>query len=233
MIKQTMKPLTVLGTTLMALAAAAAVAAVMAQTDTQPKFPPNPWADKSDAERQADVDAAHKRNDEYLLAFVASKQDPRALAVIEIEAYAAPLADLPSSVAAADLIVRVVVEGTTFQINPSGGLPIALSTVRVASVDKGAPGGDVIVVRQLGGPVAQPNGGALARLDNDESILPGDDVVLFLQRASDGRYTTQPGTGVYFVRDGRAYAEEANPFGGQMSGLSVAEVTESIAAAVE
>ena len=108
-----------------------------------------------------------------------------------------------------------------------------LSTVRVTTVDKGNPGAGVIVVRQLGGPVAQANGGAFARLDNDEPILPGDDVVLFLQQASDSRYEAQPGTGVYFIRNGRAYAEEANPFGDQMSGLSVAEVAESIASAVQ
>ncbi len=233
MTKYTLKPLTVLVTTLMALAAAAAVAAVIGQADSPPGFPPNPWAGKSDAERQADVDAAHKRNDEYLLDFIASKQDPRRLPVIEIEVYAAPLADLSTSASVADVIVRGVVEDTTFQINPSGGLPIALSTVRITAVEKGAPDGGVIVVRQLGGPVAQSNGGAFARLENDEPILSGDDVILFLQRGSDGRYTTQPGTGVYYVRDGKTYAEEANPFGDQMSGLSVAEATESIASAVE
>jgi hypothetical protein len=234
MIKHSTKPLTVLATTLIALAAAAAVAAVMAQTDTQPKvFPANPWADKSDAERQADVDAAHKRNDEYLVAFIASKQDPRSLPVIEIDSYAAPLADLSSSVEAADVIVRGMVEDTTFEVNPSGGLPVMVSTVRIASVDKGTVTAGVVSVRQLGGPVAQPDGGAFARLDNDEPILPGDDVILFLQRASAGQYTPQPGTGVYFVKDGRTYAEEANPFGDQMSGLSATEVTKSIESVVQ
>lgn len=234
MIKRTTKPLTLFATTLIALAAAAAVAAVMAQTDTQPKmFPPNPWAEKSDTERQADVDAAHKRNDEYLRAFIASEQDPRSLPVIEINSYAAPLADLSAAVAAADVIVRGVVEDTTFEVNPSGGLPIMVSTVRIASVDKGTSGGSIIAVRQLGGPVAQPEGGAFARLENDEPILPGDDVILFLQRASAGHYTPQPGTGVYFVKGGRIYAEEANPFGDQMSGLSALELATSVESVVE
>lgn len=232
MIKHMIKPLTVLATTGTALVVATAVAGVTMRSDEQPRIPPNPWADKSDAERQADVDAAHQRNNEYLLDFITSKQDPRSLPVLEIMAWAAPFPDLPSAVQAADVILRGVVESTSFEINPSGGLPIALSAVRITSLDKGVPGGSVIVVRQLGGPVAQAKGGAFARLSNDESILPGDDVVLFLRAAADGRYTTQPGTGVYFVRDGRAYAEEANPFGDQLSGLSVTAVRGSIASAI-
>lgn len=234
MIKHTMKPLTLLGTTLIALVAAAAVAAVVAQTGSElPKFPPNPWEGKSDAERQADVDAAHRRNDEFLLEFVASGQDPRSLPVLEVAAYAAPLPNLPSAVAAADVIARGVVEDTTFEINPSGGLPIMLSTVRIVSIDKGTTDSGTIVVRQLGGPVAQSDGGAFARLDNDEPILPGDDVLLFLKRAPDGAFTTQPGTGVYFVRNGRMYAEEANPFGDQMSGRTTAEVMTTIESAAQ
>lgn len=219
MLKRAPRSLAVFATATVALAAAATFAAVTAQSDLQPKFPPNPWAGKSDAERQADVDAAHKRNDEYLREFIASGNDPRSLPVVEIAAYAKPLPDLPSAVEAADVVVRGVVEETTFEINPSGGLPIMRSSVRIATTGKGGlGGGSVVVVRQLGGPVAQPDGGAFARLDNDEPILPGDEVVLFLQRASDGAYAPQPGTGVYFIKEGRTYAEEANPFGEQVSG---------------
>jgi hypothetical protein len=228
------KPLALLSTTVAALLLAAAAAAVMAQTGAGEKlFPPNPWAYKSDAERQAEVDAAHQRNNDYLASFIASGQDPRSLPVAEIEAYARPLQDLPSSIAEADVIARGLVEQTTFQPNPSGGLPIALSSVRVTSIMKGKPGADTIVVRQLGGPVAGSKGGVFARLDNDESILPGDDVILFLLPTSDGAYTAQPSTGVYFVRDGRAYPERLNPFRGQLSGLAVDEASTMITSMID
>lgn len=223
------KPATIVLSSVLALAA---VAAAIGQSDPTPTFPENPWADKSDAERQADVDAAHKRNDEYLLAFVASKQDPRSLPTLEIPQFAAPLGDLLTAAAAADLILRGVVEETTFQINASGGLPVSSSTVRIAAQIKGNADGDTITVTQLGGPVAQSEGGAFAHLTGAEPILPGDDVLLLLQRDPDGRYAAQSGTGVYYIRDGKTQPQKSNPFGAQMSGLNVAEATTLIRSAI-
>jgi hypothetical protein len=92
MIKHPLKPLIALTALAAAFFAATTLAGVTAQDDLTPGFPPNPWANKSDAERQADVDAAHERNDNYLRAFVASGRDPRELPVLEIPSYAAPSA---------------------------------------------------------------------------------------------------------------------------------------------
>ncbi len=213
----------------LALAAAAAVNAFLGET-VDDKFPANPWEGKSDAERQADVDAAHKRNDDYLREFVASGGDPRALPRIAIQSYAAPLATEDAAARRADLIVRGIVESTAFAPNPSGGLPIAISTVRVSDTRKGFAGA-VVEVRQLSGPVAQEKGGAFAHLDTDEPLLPGDDVILLLEQANDGMMTAQPGTGIYFVRDGVVEAEALNPFADAMNGRSAGDVLASLAAA--
>jgi hypothetical protein len=125
------------------------------------------------------------------------------------------------------VIVRGIVERTTFEVNPSGGLPIATSTVRVLSVQKGVVETNVIVVRQSGGPMAQEVDGALAQLDTGELILPGDDVVLLLRRGDRG-YSPEPATGVYFVRDGRTYAQALNPFGNELAGQPVVTLIDTI-----
>ncbi len=212
----------------LALAAAATVNAFLGET-VDDKFPANPWEGKSDAERQADVDAAHKRNDDYLREFIASGEDARALPRIAIEAYAPPPATEDAATKRAELIVRGNVESTAFAPNPSGGLPIAISTVRVSDTRKGFAGA-VVEVLQLGGPVAQEKGGAFAHLDTDEPLLPGDDVILLLEQADDGMMTAQPGTGIYFVRDGIIAAEQSNPFGDQMNGRAAGDVLASLTA---
>lgn len=220
----TIRPLAALIAIAAALVAAATFTVVAATGDVGPKFPRNPWANKSDAERQADVDAAHERNDDYLRGFVASGRDPRDLPVLWIPSYAAPLPSLRSSVAAADVILRGVVADTAFEVNPSGGMPIALSAVRVSTVAKGTASPEMIVLRQSGGPVAQEIDGALVQLDTGELILPGDDVVLFLQRVDDAQFRAQAGTGVYFIRSGLTYPEAANPFADEVAYRKVTDV---------
>ncbi len=70
----------------------------------------------------------------------------------------------------------------------------------------------MVTVTQLGGPVAHGQGGALAELDADELILPGDQVVLLLtQPVAGGSLRTVQGGGVYFVRNG-AMAGESSEF---------------------
>lgn len=211
----------------LALAAAVTVNAVFQGPGSGKILPSNPWEGKSDAERQTDVDAAHKRNDDYLRAFVAQGLDPRSLPVIEIDAYAAPLDTEDASTARADLIVRGRVKSTTFSPNPSGGMPISISNVIVSRTEKGQVS-ESVNARQLAGPVAQANGGALVHLHNDEPLLPGDDVILLLEKADDGTMVTQPGTGIYFVRNGITIAEDTNPFGAQLSGRSAEELMQSL-----
>jgi hypothetical protein len=63
------------------------------------------------------------------------------------------------------------VEAVEFAVNPSGGMPIATSRIRVHQTIKGASSED-IAVTQLGGPVAHRSGGALAELADNELALP-------------------------------------------------------------
>jgi hypothetical protein len=97
----------------------------------------------------------------------------------------------------------------------------------VAAIVEGQAGADIIV-RQLAGPVPQDEGGALAHLDTSEPILPGDDVVLFLQVASKGGYAPQPGTGIYFIHDGKLIPERSSPFAAEFDGLSLDDALEAI-----
>lgn len=47
----------------------------------------------------------------------------------------------------------------------------------------------------------------------DELVLPGDQVLLFLNRSSEGEYyVALPGAGVYFIRGEVVVAGEANRF---------------------
>ena len=59
-----------------------------------------------------------------------------------------------------------VVREVHFAADPNGNIPRMTASVNVTSVGGGALAGSTIFVRQLGGPVALPNGsGALMRLD--------------------------------------------------------------------
>lgn len=58
---------------------AAVITAIAGGGSPAPPFPPNPNAGKSDAQRQAEVDAARQRAVEYLRNFVAAGTDPRTL----------------------------------------------------------------------------------------------------------------------------------------------------------
>ena len=183
----------------------------------------NPEAGLSDSQRQALHDAAHARNSQFLHDFVAGGGDPRSLPVVLVESYGAPPLTLADALAESDAVVQGTVRGVTFADNPSGGMPLATATVDVTRKFKGAIG-SVITVRQLGGPVAQGTGGALAEIDTDRLLLPGDEAILMLRIGTSGNFNTLPGAGVNLIKNGRVEAEAANPFGLLFTGRTVDEV---------
>ncbi len=153
----------------------------------------------TDDERQARVDAARERERRYLADFVAGGEDPRALPRIYIETFAAAPSTLDEVVREASLIVRGTVVATTFTISDEG-LSRATSRVSVRDVVDGEPLAE-IVVEQRGGPVPQEDGGALAALESDPIVLPGDEVILLLRAGEGGAFHTVHG-GIYLVESG-------------------------------
>lgn len=172
----------------------------------------------STAQRQAIVDQAHARNNQFLQKF---HGDPHTLPVVEVSTYAAPPTSLSQADSASTLILIGRVQGVTFSSNPSGGMPRAISTIVVERVLKGTPTSLLITVSQLGGPVAQGQGGALAQFDTDKLLLGGDHVLVMLSIGAGGTYSPVPGAGVNEIdANGRIVPEDGNPFGYQIAGKS-------------
>ncbi|PZS09774.1 MAG: hypothetical protein DLM70_01250 [Chloroflexi bacterium] len=196
--------------TLLVVGAGLATSAVLAQSiGGGGKTAHNAEAGLSDSQREAIHAAAHAQNNAYLRTFVAQHQDAHELPVVWVQSWAAPPATLQVAAQAAGTIVLGNVLNVNFAPNPSGGLPIATARVQVARTIKGRAA-SVITVTQLGGPVAHGQGGALAELDADQLILPGDQVVLLLvPLAADGMLRTVQGGGVYFVRNGVMASENS------------------------
>jgi hypothetical protein len=177
---------------------------------------PDPWAGLSDARRNAVVDQTHAQNVRYLRDFEARHGDPRSLPVIRIDTFRGVPESLGIAAAQAAVVMQGAVRGVHFTAGANGGLPQMTASVEVRSVGRGALPGSTIEVRQLGGPVAQPNGGgALVRLDSEELMFPGDGVVLLLTQTRSGvsQYRPVLGAGVYFVRNGALAGEAAARYG--------------------
>jgi hypothetical protein len=123
---------------------------------------------------------------------------------------------------------------TEIRSTPGGGLPDSFVTVRVDTLIKGsAP--STIVIHQLGGivPSLDWTGAAIEDADPAPILLPGDHAFLLLRRdpfvADD--FALEFYTGEYPI-DGAGIVSvvPGNPFGSQLSGMSIAAV-ESLAAA--
>lgn len=201
-------------------------AAASAMSTAGPHKPqPSPRAGLAGQQLAAIVAQAHARNARYLHDFVAQRRDPRSLPVIEVQTFAPAPLTLKQALSQATLVVHATVRTVTFQANPGGGMPLATATVDVLQVAKGRPA-PVLTVLQLGGPVAEGTGGALAQLDTDPLLLPGDDVLLLLQPspAAPGPYRTVYGAGVNKIISKTARAQDGNPFGAQITGRSVPDL---------
>jgi len=179
------------------------------------KHPFNPWAGLTDQQKQAIVDQTHQRNVQYLNDFEAKHGNPRSLPVIKISTYQAGPMTMGAAVAQAEVIVRGHVDAVHFTAEPNGGMPQMTATLRVELVGKGSVSSS-IVVRQLGGPVAQAgNTGALVQLEDEQLILPGDDVLLLLihSQTSASEYRSVYGAGVIFVLNDRLSGDAAKRYG--------------------
>jgi hypothetical protein len=175
----------------------------------------DPWVGFTDQQKQAAVDQAHQRNVQYLNDFEARHGDPRSLPVIKIPTYQPGSMTVGLAVAEADVIVRGHVDAVRFTADPNGGMPQMTATLRVEMVGKGSVNSS-IVVRQLGGPVAQAgNTGALVQLEDEQLILPGDDVLLLLthSQANAGEYRPVYGAGVMLVLSERLSGDAAKRYG--------------------
>jgi hypothetical protein len=183
---------------------------------------PSPGASLTDRQLEAIVAQAHARNVRYLHEFVAQRRDPHTLPVIEVQTFAPAPLTMKQALSQATVVVHARVRTVTFQASPGGGMPLAAATVDVLQTAKGRPAPTVTVL-QLGGPVAEGAGGALAQLDTDPLLLPGDDVLLLLQPspAAAGVYRTVTGAGVNKITGGIVRAQDGNPFGAQITGRSV------------
>ena len=193
------------------------------------KHPFNPWTAMTDQQKQAVVDQTHSQNVKYLQDFEARRGDPRTLPVITISTWQGPLPSLGDAAAQATAIVHGNVLAVHFVADPGGDLPQMTATVSVRDVGKGLIGGSVMVVRQIGGPVAQAGGrGALVRLEGEELILPGDEVVLLLTRslATTLEYRAINWAGVQFIRNGRFSGKSAKRYG--VDGQSFADMWRSM-----
>lgn len=195
---------------------------------SNPKGGADPNNGLTDAQRQAIVDHAHVRNNQFLQNF---HGDPHKLPVVEVSTYAAPPVTLSQAEAASALILIGHVQGVAFSSNPGGGMPLSTSTIVVERVLKGTTSSMFITVHQRGGPVAQAQGGALAELDTDKLLLTGDHVLLMLSVTAGGAYSPLPGAGVNEIdANGRIAPEDSNPFGDQIAGKSVDAFATLIAA---
>jgi hypothetical protein len=216
--------------TLLVIGAALATSAVLAQSiGPRGKGSGNTEAGLTDSQREALHASAHVRNDEYLRNFVAQHVDPHALPVVWVESWARPPVTLGAAVRSAQTVVHGKVLSVDFESNPSGGMPIATARVQVIRAIKGQAS-PVVSVTQLGGPVAHGQGGALAKLDADELILPGDEVVLLLtQPSAGGSLQTVQGGGVYVVRNGSIAGESSEFY--KVKGLPLDQFISDLAAA--
>ena len=204
-------------------AGAGATAAISAAGSHKPQ--PSPGAGLTSQQRAAIVAQAPARNVRYLHDFAVQHRDPHTLPVIEIPSFAPPPLTLTQALSQATLVVHAKVRTVIFQGNPGGGLPLATATVDVLQTAKGRPARTVTVL-QLGGPVAEGSGGALAQLDTDPLLLPGDDVLLLLHPspATPGLYRTVLGAGVNKITNGTVRAQDGNPFGARITGRTVPDL---------
>lgn len=97
----------------------------------------DPVAGLSDAQKQQLVDRAHVQELGWARAFLASGKDPRLLAPVVVESWAAPVTGFAEATARADLVVHGRMERTEFVLSADGALPAARSIVRIIGYAKG------------------------------------------------------------------------------------------------
>jgi hypothetical protein len=134
--------------------------------------------------------------------------------------------NLQDTIAAVDGVVVGTVSRVEFSLD--NGLTMSRASISVQRVIKGGALPRDLVVTQIGGPVLAANGTpsgqpALGQMENDELLLKGDKVVLFL-RTYHSHVTTLPDSGIIFVHDGFAVPEASSRFGAGIRGLTLPQL---------
>jgi DNA-binding CsgD family transcriptional regulator len=179
------------------------------------------WKGLTSEQKLAEIDFAHKRQDEFVKEFQASGRDPRSLKRINRPSYGAPMPSLQATVDAADLIVLGTVTGVQFTTEPD---EMSFATVSVEQTFKGgALAGGELTVGQVGGPSWTRDGGQLVQLETDELLLSGDRAMLILKAKGETLHALL-GSGIVFIRDGLSFPEAVNVFGADILNQSLAQL---------
>lgn len=193
---------------------------------------PNPDAGLTDANRNAKYNAMRSEFDahyaQWLAALDLSQLDLGALPHSEINSFhRGPVGDITAAAAAADVIVTGSV--THLALGSSG----STATVVVDRLLKGTASREVLV-RQAGGLRPAPDWKEVIVADSSAAptLLPGDSVLLLLQRSSGDEYEVQGYTGTYLLKNGTVVPVEGNPSASAMQGKTAAEAVSAILAAV-
>ncbi len=103
-------------------------------------------------------------------------------------------------------------------------------TLQVTQTLKGAPLAQVTLV-QPGGldPTSDWKGVIVGTSVTNPLLLPGQRAMLFLSRApASGEFTVQPVTGLCMVVDGQLQPVVGNPFGAEVAGKTLSEVSDRV-----
>lgn len=195
---------------------------------SDPKSGPreNPDAGLTDEQRHAkytSLSAAFwTRYEVWVVEFNAADIDLRTLEQAEVESsWLPPEPTLAEAVSKAETIVEVEAIEIAFGAHSSAAI------FEVRSTLKGTANGRIRVEKN-GGVYPRDDwsfeGAILGSAPNAPLLLPGDRAVLFLAKDVNlDVIVIQPGSGFYRVESGVIVPLEMNPFGGEVTGMTVAE----------
>ena len=225
-----MRKSTILGLAAGILSAGAVIAGTYAHSTAGPS--PSNESTLSDSDREAlhkQLRAeAIKRDEAFLTSFTQNAKDPRRLdRVFLSEAVRAPRDSTTRAVNDAAIVAVGKVQDQAYRLD-STGFVWTYSTVAIETSSKGNPG-NVVVVRQVGGPAFGDHGGVQAPFllasESNPPIFVGDRRLMFLLEVGKGLYELQAYTGQYAL-DGtavRAVSQE-NPLKSRFDGRTINEV---------
>ncbi len=188
------------------------------------KLPPDPWAGKSDADRQADVQSTYDDHSRYIRAFNSGGKDPRSLRREPAEAFAAGPETLEKALQASSVVALGVVRGVTFEPVPGQWLGRARVSVDVLQNFKGGLGGTIEVIETASPAPSADGNGVLQEIDVAPVLLQGDRVLLMLTTMESGELTPVAGSGILYVDGGRGRPLPRSPLLQLVAGRSEAEL---------
>jgi len=191
-------------------------------------FPTNPDVGLTDAERDAQYQAASKEFDAkfdlWLRDFMVSETDPWSLPTNEISAlFVEGQPSLEAATKDADVIGFGIVRSVEFT-------PY-VATVRFDLTDAIKGNAGSVAISQSGGPYPSQDWktAQLAIAPNDPLLRPGQRALLFLKiNSASGHHYVQSYTGHYEIVDGKVLALQGNPFTTAMDGKTEAEARNAV-----